>query len=79
MVQQLTFYIYTTSQAKRASLPFQISCQPPPGILDGVEDSGSELRLPGIFIQVNQLCRLGEKQAGWLSDADKQMAWAQVK
>jgi hypothetical protein len=56
-------------------------------ILEAMEISGSELRLPGILNQVNHLCRLEEKEtgwlagwlAGWLSNVDKQMARAQVK
>ena len=57
MVPQLTFI---STLHLRPKEPLCLTKYPAilhQGILDGVEDSGSELRLPGIFIQVNQLYR----------------------
>ena len=57
MVQQLTFISTLDLKPKEPLCLSKYPARLHQGILDGVEDSGSELRLPGIFIQVNQLCR----------------------
>lgn len=67
VVQYLTF-MSISPRPKEPLCLSKYSASLHQGILDGVEDSGSELRLPGIFLQVNHPCRLGERNrlAGWV-------------